>query len=229
MSVKDKLGTAVRKLVTLQEKDLGVVCDLLEKYSDPEWVEATKRMLRKEPPWPQGTKPKPSDLLEPLKTVELPEVKVFKAKEAFTITPDQDRKTAKVIIGYISDNFRNAFLEGDGKIEENIPEAKLRIFKLKKASVDGPIIADLGGESVVETTLAEMFEAMKLQGHGQKGALLTNGYANIFYIRDTEGNLWAVSCRWRSDDECWVVRAFSITNPTQWNAGSRVLVRDSGS
>ncbi|MBI4119069.1 MAG: hypothetical protein HY452_02295, partial [Parcubacteria group bacterium] len=45
------LGIAVRKLVTLPGSTLGIVCDLLEKLSDPEWVEATKKFLRKENPW----------------------------------------------------------------------------------------------------------------------------------------------------------------------------------
>lgn len=48
---KDMLGIAVRKLVTLPSQILGIVCDLLEKISDPEWVEELKKFLRKEPCW----------------------------------------------------------------------------------------------------------------------------------------------------------------------------------
>ena len=47
------LGVAVRKLVTLPAQVLGIVCDLLEKLSDPEWLEASKKFLRKENPWPK--------------------------------------------------------------------------------------------------------------------------------------------------------------------------------
>ncbi len=221
MAEKDMLGAVVKKLVTLPEEDLGVVSDLLEKFSNPEWIKATKRMLRKEDPWP---------LLERLKTtIETPAVEEFRAIDHFRITPDKDRKTAEVVIGYIGDNFRNAFLQGDGKIEENIPAGKLQINKLRRASVDGPIIAELGCEALAETTLAEMFHAMKLQGRGQKGALLTNGCANIFYVRDTEGNLWAVCCYWDSAYEDWRVGAYSITAPRQWRADSQVFVRDSES
>lgn len=50
---KDMLGIAVRKLVTLPAHVLGIVCDLLDKFSDPEWVEAAKKFLRKENPWPE--------------------------------------------------------------------------------------------------------------------------------------------------------------------------------
>lgn len=48
---KDMLGIAVRKLVTLPPQTLGIVCDHLGKLADPEWVEATKKFLRKENPW----------------------------------------------------------------------------------------------------------------------------------------------------------------------------------
>ncbi|MFC1656939.1 hypothetical protein ACFL14_03205 [Patescibacteria group bacterium] len=174
-------------------------------------------------------KPRPkSDLLETLKNmIKFPAIEKFRAIDHFKITPNEDRKTAEVVIGWISDNFRNLFLQGEGKIEENIPAGKLQLNKLKRASVDGPIIAELGGETLVETTLAEMFYAMKLQGRGQKGALLTNGYANIFYVRDTEGNLWAVYGDWRSGYECWHVSAYSITDPARGDADDQVLVRDS--
>lgn len=50
---KDMLGIAIRKLVTLPNNVLGIVCDLLEKLSDPEWVMALKKFLRKENPWPE--------------------------------------------------------------------------------------------------------------------------------------------------------------------------------
>ncbi|MBI4120113.1 MAG: hypothetical protein HY454_01475 [Parcubacteria group bacterium] len=41
----------MRQLVTLPESTLGIVCDHLAKLADPEWVEATKKFLRKENPW----------------------------------------------------------------------------------------------------------------------------------------------------------------------------------
>lgn len=52
MSQQDMLGLVVRKLVNMPLEVLGIVCDFLDKLSNPEWVEATKRFLRKENPWP---------------------------------------------------------------------------------------------------------------------------------------------------------------------------------
>ncbi|HAL50590.1 TPA: hypothetical protein DDY56_03375 [Candidatus Uhrbacteria bacterium] len=48
----DMLGDIVRKLVALPESELGTVFDLLSKLNDQEWVQAFKRFLRKENPWP---------------------------------------------------------------------------------------------------------------------------------------------------------------------------------
>ncbi len=55
MADKDMLGTVVRKLVDLPAATLGLVYDLLEKLTNPEWVEATKRFLHEENPWPNDS------------------------------------------------------------------------------------------------------------------------------------------------------------------------------
>src|SRR5690242_14938076 len=48
---QDMLGSVVKKLVTLPTEVFGIVYDLLEKMNNQEWVEATKKFLRKENPW----------------------------------------------------------------------------------------------------------------------------------------------------------------------------------
>jgi len=159
-------------------------------------------------------------LLETITTITILAIGTFKAKDHFKVS------TAKgVTIGWIGDNFEKAFLNGKGKIEKNVAEAVFRIFKLVKGSVDTPIIAELGGEEVAETTLAQVFTLLQLQGKGQDGVLLTNGWANIFYVRDDEGTLWAVDCGWRSDCRYWSVEAYSVASPYGWDAGSQVISR----
>jgi hypothetical protein len=49
---KDMLGAIVRGLVPLSLETHGVVIDLITRLSDPEWLAATKRFLRKEEAWP---------------------------------------------------------------------------------------------------------------------------------------------------------------------------------
>jgi len=63
--------------------------------------------------------------------------------------------------------------------------------------------------------------------HSEQGILLTNGYANIFYVRGTDGNLWAVLARWCSGLGYWRVEAGSVGGPGVWHAGRQFLSRDS--
>ena len=159
-----------------------------------------------------------SDLLETVGTVAVQAIATFSAKDHFKVNT-----SGEVKIGYIWDGFSNAFLAGDGKVEADIAEATLRVHKLVKNSVDGPIIAELGGEEVAETSLAQMYELMKAQGQGQQGILLTNGYANIFYVRDVKGVLWVADCRWSSGYDYWDVNAYPVTYPDTWRAGDQVF------
>jgi hypothetical protein len=219
---KDMLGVAVKKLVTLPDNVLGIVCDLLEKLSDPEWVEALKKFLRKENPWAE-VKKVASNLLAFVKEVTLPAVRAFKPADHLVVTPDKQRKNAKVVVGYISDNAKEVMR---GLVEpEAADEVKLRIHQLREASVDGPIIAELGGEEVVTTSFARMWQMTEKQGHGEEGDLLVNGYANIFYIRDAKGVLWVVYCFWRASRGYWRFRAHSVAPPDAWYAGSQVVSR----
>ena len=66
---------------------------------------------------------------------------------------------------------------------------------------------------------------MAEQGNGEDGILLTNGYANIFYIRDIKGVFWAVGCYWGGDG--WDVSADSVGAPDVWDGGNRVFSRNS--
>ena len=95
--------------------------------------------------------------------------------------------------------------------------------RLRKASVDAFIIAELGGEAAAETTLAGVHGLMTLQPHGQEGALLTNGLANIFYVRDRKGVLRAVYVAWHGGG--WSVSALSVEYPGRWDDGSQIFSR----
>ena len=126
----------------------------------------------------------------------------------------------RVRISFIGSNFRGWFLD---KIEGPITEQKLRYAKLLKSSVDSPIISELGGEAKAETTLTEMFSLMEKQKNGKAGVLLTNGYANIFYVKDNAGVLRAVDVYWSSDG--WGVNARSVEGPRAWYVGFQAFSR----
>ena len=152
-------------------------------------------------------------------TVSVP-VGPFVARDHFKVDTSQK---AKAKISWLSDNFKSWFLD---KVEEQAGgDSILRTHKLTTASVDAPIIAELGGEVKAETTLVEAFALMEKQGKGEAGVLLTNGYANIFYVRDDAGILRAVYVYWV--DGGWGVHANSVTDSCEWYAGYRVFSRNS--
>lgn len=131
-------------------------------------------------------------------------------------------KKANVKISYTGDNFNAWFGE---KIKEAFSGGILYGRKLNKNSVDGPILSELGGQEKAETTLSEVFAMMECQATGKPGELLTNGYANIFYVRDITGTLRAVDVIWLGDG--WCVRADSVEDPDEWDAGRQVFSRNS--
>jgi hypothetical protein len=127
---------------------------------------------------------------------------------------------ASIRISYIGGHFKRWFLK---KVEEPFATNVLRGSKLCKASNDGPIIAELGGEKRAETTLTEIFASMELQNGGTRKPLLTNGYANIFYVRDADNMLRAVCILWHNDG--WSIDAWAIDASSKWSAGSLVFSR----
>jgi len=155
---------------------------------------------------------KQPDLLCRVTTVEVPGTAKFVAKSRL--------KAANV--GWTDDNFNQLFRD---KVEEQVSDATLVVSRLEKGSLDAPILAELGDRA--ETQLAHMFALLEKQNKGEQGVLLTNGYANIFYIRGTDGNLWAVGAVWGSGGGCWGVGAYSVESPGRWNVGCQVFSRDS--
>ncbi len=125
-------------------------------------------------------------------------------------------------VGWTGVNFDQFFL---GKVEENVEDTILAIHCLEKRSLDAPIRKELG-QNREEIALTHFFDLLKKQSKGQKEHLLVNGCANIAYIRDKNGTLWAVRARWDSDRRCWDVRAPSVEDPRGWDDGRLVLSRD---
>lgn len=121
-------------------------------------------------------------------------------------------------IGWMNDNFEHLFLN---KVEENVPAAELKISRLIKASPDALVMTELGEKKKI--ALAHFFQLLEKQANGQSGPLLINGYANIAYVPDEEGNFWAVSAYWFSYYRYWNVHANSVDCPDEWDEGSQVL------
>jgi len=143
----------------------------------------------------------------------------FIAKENFVVNTS---KSAPVRISDVGESFNEWFLD---KEEQPFIGSTLRYGRLVHSSIDGLIISELGGERKAETTLTELFALMQSQSNGENGPLLTNGYANIFYIKDVSGLLRAVFANW--NDYVWFVHARAATYPFKWRAGNQVFFHDS--
>ena len=143
--------------------------------------------------------------------------KPFLARDHFIVNISQN---ALIKVSHLGGNFRNWFLN---KIEEPFATNVLRGCKLCRPSKDGPIIAELGGEKEAETTLTELFACMELQAEGKRKPLLTDGHANVFYVRDSDNLLRAVYIVWYKDG--WSVNAYSIDAASKWSDGSLVFSR----
>ncbi len=123
-------------------------------------------------------------------------------------------KVGKNNIGYVGDNFKNNFLDMDFEIPEKL-ELKTKI--LERNMNDREILEEFKPK---ESNLGELVYGLKSE------VLLKNGYANIFYIRDKNDVLWAVSAYWRSGGRCWSLGAYSVGDPRDWRAGDQVVSRD---
>lgn len=145
-------------------------------------------------------------LLEPIDTAVVP------ATTAPVLIRDCFAKNTGVRISNIFAEFKNRFFD---KIEAPAAEVTYRNYKLLCISGDNSIIAELGGGSKVEGRFTAAFALLRLQPKGEPGFLQTNGYANIFYVRDKTGTLCAVRIGWASDG--WVVDAISVADPLAWH------------
>lgn len=176
---------------------------------------------------PDSTAVTESDLIEMLGEVPTGANTIpFVANERFKLKRDGG------ICSYFGGNFKAWFLKGKGKIQSPFAGSTLRYGKLRRSATDKPqkpgaeaIIPALGGEEKAETTITEVFHLMTMQAAGEEGALLTNGWANIFYVRDQEGVLRSVYVFWY--DGGWVVRASSVEDPSVWDVGDRVFSSNS--
>lgn len=165
------------------------------------WLTALTKFLRKENPW--------EEIAVPVTTAQVPAVARFVVKDYFK--QDTSLK-ASVKISYVGDNFKAQF---SGKTEEGVPAVELKVYRLRKASSDAPIIAALGDRH--ETRLAHFWTLLSCQPNGEQGVLLVSGHANIFYV----DILWAVHAVW--DDGGWNVDAYSVDDLLRWDAGHRVF------
>ena len=159
-----------------------------------------------------------TSFLKPLCTIDVSAQEAFRAADFF-----KDKGQPDGIKFWLGDNFKNHFLKGLGKIKLYVLVATLNVYTLREVSVNGPILTALGGDNLAKTSLAYVAQLIKAQPQGQEGVLLTNGWANIFYIEDDNGELWAVGCYGYSGGGGWRVNAYPVADPSWWSADYQVF------
>jgi len=120
----------------------------------------------------------------------------------------------------LSDRFKEWFICSKRPINGSIAGHKLRYYVLSRSAMNMSIIAELGGEAKSATELSQLFWLISAQKSYEDGALLNNGYANLFYIVDNSGLLRTVYVINRGG---WCVIANSIDDVYEWREGSRVF------
>jgi len=98
-----------------------------------------------------------------------PETIIVPAGTAPAVIRDCFTKNTGLRISTVFAEFKNRFFD---KTENPKAEVTYRKYKLLRISADGPIIAELGGETKVEGTFAAAFALLQLQHFlypGQKG------------------------------------------------------------
>jgi len=128
------------------------------------------------------------------------------ALESVEVT-EQAVKDAGVV--YLSDGCREEFL---GKVE-SAKKMRLKTRRLRRNSLDKPIIKERGGWDKVEITFTHFLKTLPI--HAEIGTRL------LGYIKGKGGTRWAVDGD--RDGDGWYVFRLSVGRPTPWRAG-RLLV-----
>lgn len=167
----------------------------------------------------QNTKDAITLFAEAVKTrVKVEVKKLLRFREEFSVgplkkrfVPDEFFKTRK---GLYLWNDMQRVLKNASPVE-SAGAGKLCSFDLTRNAYDRNIKAELPERHEVELwQIAELIEAQK---NGEEGRLLTNGYANIFYVAGC-----AVRVDWPSAYREWRVNGWGLGG-LYWRAGRRVF------
>lgn len=103
-----------------------------------------------------------------------------------------------------------------------IRAGKLAIHMLLDKLHDPDIMVALGPQAKRFVQLGQFYQLIEGQGQGHEGPLLVNGYANIGYIVDDNGAVWAFGAHWRGG-RGWYVELCSVAYGFPWYGGYQVV------
>ncbi len=129
----------------------------------------------------------------------------------------------EIQIGSIGNNFTLLFADQRVGCHR---ASRLLWQDLGRSGSSQEIMRTLGGETKIETNLAEIYFLLRRQNEGQEGFLLTNGQENLFYVRDSRGELCIIGVRLHLSG--WMIGALKEEQVKLFIAkGTRVFFRES--
>ena len=106
---------------------------------------------------------------------------------------------------------------------DSAPESTLTLSELIRDASDSEICTELSTNHLTEWWhIALLIDS---QENGHTGVLLTDGSANLFYIRGVNGEDFVVDLRWlvNPGHNLWIMHAFRLGEIGRWSAGYRVF------
>lgn len=213
------LGEALRD-------ESGPLMDFVRKReSDPhKWDRALQRTLRGENPWPEkvlvrAVEPKVSNLFTVVRRRELPQIPEFNPRDKFPKLGIYQWMGGDEAfpIGYTDSSLSDMFEKG--RVEPIRGKEKLLFRSLMRDATFEEMLNVLQDEKQ-EVSLGRAFQMAKEQARGQKGDLLVNGHANLFFIEKTGMVLYVV---FNVCMKAWYFFAFSEKSSGVWSAGSQLI------
>lgn len=218
-------GITLEEITSGQEKQLTrVIMDMLEKSGRKD-KDSVNRILARGDELKRVLLPAfqrlgaevqlvNSHLLEPVSTVDFP---------AATVMPSrlENGKVEEGVNLWLGGNAESLLRGYSSTIEAQATEG--RIHRLRKGSVDKPILAELGGEEAARLSFANMWGLVLAQSQSQPGPLLVNGYSNVFYPEEFPG--WAFYFRWCAGPRGWHLQSYPVASADRWDAYSRFFSR----
>lgn len=164
-----------------------------------------------------GLKPLNEPLLVPLGLVAVGPLDPFNPREFYT--------TRKGL--YVWPGFAGRVLPAVGDEVCLAEEINLSPFTLTEHAADAVIRENLPESHVFEADELCAIGRHLIEGqpNGKEGHLLSNGYANLFYVKGKSDQVFVVDFNWYAVDREWDVHAWGLAGRT-WPAGCRVFSRN---
>src|SRR3989344_9202146 len=115
---------------------------------------------------------------------------------------------------WVSPQFTDRILSVVRDVAKRESATSLQSFTLVKDALDTQIRAGLPENHLVEPW--QIAALITKQPKGEEGDLLTNGYANLFYVKGKAEQVFVVHVHWFAGNREWYVNAWKLVENDRW-------------